>query len=56
VPRCFSYGPYPHHGDHFPHRLGFSVGGSHTHFEPRYMDSPRFSHRGSRPTGSNDEV
>jgi hypothetical protein len=35
-PRCFGYGPRPHHGDHFPCRPGFPAGGSFTHFEPRH--------------------
>jgi hypothetical protein len=35
VPKRFSYGARPHHGDHFSRRYGFSVGGSYTHFEPR---------------------
>jgi hypothetical protein len=26
--RSYGYGPRPHHGDHFPRRPGFSVGGS----------------------------
>jgi hypothetical protein len=56
VPRYFGYGPRPHCGDRFPCMPGFSVGGSHTHFEPRHLDGSLFPHRGSRPTGSNDEV
>jgi hypothetical protein len=56
VPRCFSYGTRPHRGDRFPCRPGFSAGGSHTHFEPRHLDGPCFSHRGSCPTGSNGEL
>jgi hypothetical protein len=40
----------------FPHRPGFSTGGSHTHFEPRHLDGPYFPHCGSRTTGSNGEV
>jgi hypothetical protein len=34
---------------------GFSVGGSHTHFEPRHLDGPHFPCHGSHPTGSNGE-
>jgi hypothetical protein len=56
VPRHFSYGPRPHHGDCFPRRPYFPVGGSYTHFEPRHLDAPRFLRRGSCITGSNDEV
>jgi hypothetical protein len=56
VPRHFGYGPHPHHGDHFPRRPDFSTGASHTHFEPRHLDSPRFPHHGSRPTGPSGEV
>jgi hypothetical protein len=56
VARCFGYGPRPHRGDRFLHRLGFPVGGSYTHFEPRHLDGPHFPHRGTCPTGSNGEV
>jgi hypothetical protein len=56
VPRRFGYNPRSHHGDRFPHRPVFSTGASHIHFEPRHMDGPHFSCRGSRPTGSNGEV
>jgi hypothetical protein len=52
--RCLSYGPRPRRGDRFPHMPGFSVGGSFTHLESRYLYSPRFPHRGScltRPSG-----
>jgi hypothetical protein len=41
-PRRFGYGPRHHHGDRFPRRSDFSAGGSHTHFEPRNLDGPRF--------------
>jgi hypothetical protein len=54
--RRFGYGPRPHCGDRFLHRPGFLRGGFHNHFEPRHMDGPRFSHRGSRPTRSNGDV
>jgi hypothetical protein len=30
--------------------------GSHTHFEPRHLDGPYFSYRGSCPTRPNGEV
>jgi hypothetical protein len=30
--------------------------GSHTHFETRHLDGPRFPCRGSRPTRPNSEV
>jgi hypothetical protein len=56
VSRRFGYGPHPHRGDRFLRRPSFSVGGSHTHFEPKHLDNPRFPHRGSCPNGSNDEV
>jgi hypothetical protein len=56
VPRCFSYGPHPHHGDHFPHRPDFSAGRSYTHFKHRHLYRPRIPHHGSCPTGSNGEV
>jgi hypothetical protein len=56
VPRCFGCSPRPHRGDHFSHRHGFSTGASHTHFEPRVLDGPRFPHRGSCPTRSSGEV
>jgi hypothetical protein len=55
-PRRFGYGPRPRHGDRFLCRPGFSAGGSHTHFEPRHLDDPHFSRRGSRPTRPNGEV
>jgi hypothetical protein len=56
VPRCFGYDPRSHRGDRFSRRSHFSAGGSYTHFEPRYLDDPRFLYRGSRPTGSKTEV
>jgi hypothetical protein len=56
VPRCFGYGPRPHRGDRFPRRPGFHAGGSYTHFQPRHLDGPRFSHRDSRPTQPNGEL
>jgi hypothetical protein len=55
-PRCFGYGPRPHHGDHFPRRSGFSTGGSFPHFEPRHLDSPCFPRCGSCPTWPSGEV
>ena len=55
-PRRFGYGPRPHRGDRFPRRPGFPYGGSFTHFEPRHLDGPRFSRRGSRPTRPSGEV
>jgi hypothetical protein len=54
VPRRFGYGPRPHRDDHFPCRHGFSARGSHTHFEPKHLDGPRFPSHGScltRPNG-----
>jgi hypothetical protein len=56
VPRRFGYGPHPHRGDRFLHRPGFCTGGAHTHSEPRHLDGPRFSHRGSRPIQPSGEV
>jgi hypothetical protein len=56
VPRRFGYDPRPHRGDRFPRRSGFPTGGSHTDFEPRHLDGPRFPHHGSRPTWPNGEV
>jgi hypothetical protein len=55
-PRRFGYGPHPHRDDHFLCRHGFPAGWSYTHFEPRYLDGPRFSCRGSRPTRLSGEV
>jgi hypothetical protein len=56
MPRRLGYGPRPHRDDHFSHRLSFSAGGSHPHFEPRHLDGPRFPRRSSRPTRPNGEV
>jgi hypothetical protein len=56
VPRRFGYDPRPHRGDHFLRRPGFPAGGAHTHFEPRHLDDPYFSRRGSCPTRPNDEL
>jgi hypothetical protein len=56
VPRCFGYGPCPHHGDHFPCRSSFAAAGSYIHFEPRHLDGPHFSRRGTCPTSSNGDV
>jgi hypothetical protein len=56
VTRRFGYGPRPHRGDRFPCKPGFPAGGTHTHFELRHLDGPRFPHRGSRPTRSNGEL
>jgi hypothetical protein len=55
-PRCFDYGPRPHRGDRFPRRPSFSVGGPHTHFEPKHLDGPHFFYHGSDPTGPSGEV
>jgi hypothetical protein len=55
-PRRFGYGPRAHRVDHFPRMPGFPTGGSHSHFEPRHLDSPRFPRHGSRPTRPNGEV
>jgi hypothetical protein len=56
VPIRRGYGPRPHHGDHFPHRPGFSVGGSYTHFETIHMDGTHFLRRGSRLTQPSGDV
>jgi hypothetical protein len=55
-PRRFGYGPRPHHGDCFPRRPGFPAGGSFPHVEPRHLDGPHFSRRGSCPTRPSGEV
>jgi hypothetical protein len=55
-PRNFGYGPRLHRGDRFPHRSGFSAGGSFPHFELRHLDGPRFPRRRSRPTRPSTEV
>jgi hypothetical protein len=55
-PRRFGYDPCSHRGDRFPRMSGFPAGGSHTHLEPRHLDDPHFSCRGSRPTRPNGEV
>jgi hypothetical protein len=52
VPRRFGYNPRFHRRDRFPRRPDFPAGGSHTHFEPRHLDDPRFPHHSSRPTRS----
>jgi hypothetical protein len=56
VSKSFGYGPRPHCGDRFRRRPSFSTGGSYTHLEPRHLDSPHFSYRGTCPTGSDGEV
>jgi hypothetical protein len=56
VSRRFGYGPRSHCGDRTLCRHGFPAAGSHTHFEPRYLDGPHFPHRGSCPTRPNGEV
>jgi hypothetical protein len=56
VPRCFGYDPRSHYGDRSPCRHNFPIGGSYTHYEPRHLDGPCFSRRGSHPTGLNGEV
>jgi hypothetical protein len=56
VPRRFGYSPRPHRGDRFPRRHGFLARESYTHFEPRHLDGPYFSHRGSRPVDTETEV
>jgi hypothetical protein len=56
VPRHFGYNPRSHRDDHFSRRYNFLARGSYTCFEPKHLDGPHFSHHGSRPTGSSDEV
>jgi hypothetical protein len=56
VSRRFGYDPLSHHDDRPPHRHDFPARGSYTHFEPRHLNGPCFSHRCSRLTGSNGEV
>jgi hypothetical protein len=56
VPRRFGYGTRPQLGDRFPRRPHFPARGSYTHFEPNTWMIHVFPHRGSCPTGSNDEV
>jgi hypothetical protein len=56
VLRRFGYGQRPHRGDCFPHRPGFSAGGTYTHLEPRHLDSPHFPRCGSRLTRPSGEV
>jgi hypothetical protein len=56
VSRRFAYGPHPHYGDHFLRRPSFPARRSHTHPEPRHLDGPHFSRRGSHLTGPNGEV
>jgi hypothetical protein len=55
-PRRFGYGPRPRHGDHFPCRPGFPVGGSYTYFGLRHLDGTCFPRHGSCPTRPNGEV
>jgi hypothetical protein len=55
-PRRFGYGSRPHRGDRFSRRPGFPAGWSFTHLEPRHLDDPRFSRRGSHPTRPNGEL
>jgi hypothetical protein len=56
VSRHFGYDTRSHRGDHPSRRHGFPVGGSHTHFELRHLDGPRFPRCGSHPTRSNGDV
>jgi hypothetical protein len=55
-PKHFGYSPRPHRGDCFPCRPGFFARASHTHFEPRHLDGPRFPRHGSCPTQPSGEV
>jgi hypothetical protein len=48
--------PRPHRGDRFPRRSGFPAVGFYTHFDPRHLNDPRFSRRGSRLTRTSGEV
>jgi hypothetical protein len=56
VSRRFGYGPRRHRGDCFPRRPGFPAVGTHSHFEPRHLNDPRFPRRGSCPTRPNGEL
>jgi hypothetical protein len=56
VPRRFGYGLRSHCGSRPPHRHGSPSRGAYSHFESSRFDSPRFLHRGSRPTRPNGEV
>jgi hypothetical protein len=56
MPIRFGYDPRPHRGDRFPRRPSFPTRGSHTHFEPRHLDSSCFPRRGSCLTRSNGEL
>jgi hypothetical protein len=56
VPRRFGYGPRSHRCGRFPRRHGFPTEGSHSHFEPRYLDYPCFPRHCSHPTRQNSEV
>jgi hypothetical protein len=55
-PKRFGYDSRPHHVDRFLRRSGIPAGGSFSHFESRQLDSPRFSHCGSRLTRPSGEV
>jgi hypothetical protein len=54
--RRFGYGSHPHRDDRFLCRPNFLARESYTHFEPRHLNGPGFSHHGSRLIGSNGEV
>jgi hypothetical protein len=56
VPRCFAYGPRPHHGDHPPRRHNFPARGAHSYFGLSRFNSPHLPHHGSCPTRSIGEV
>jgi hypothetical protein len=55
-PRCFGYGPRPHHSDHFLCRPSFLSGGSYTHLELRHLDGLCFPRHDSCPTRPSGEV
>jgi hypothetical protein len=55
-PRRFGYSPRSNRGDRFPRRPSVPTGGSHTHFEPRHLDGPRFPRHGSCLTRPNGEM
>jgi hypothetical protein len=54
--RRFGYDPRPHRAGCFPCRPDFLTGESFPHLEPRHLDGPRFSRRGSHPTRLSGEV
>jgi hypothetical protein len=56
VPGRFGVDLRSHCGVHPLRRHDFPARGVYSHFEPSYLDGPRFPRRGSRPTCSIGEV